>query len=63
MLFRETGDRVFSQPGLITFVFGAVLWVIILAFRPGIDPRAAQERLVARVAQLRRLLQTGWPRT
>jgi|SRR6266699_6564444 hypothetical protein len=40
---RDAGDRAFSQLGLITFVFGAVLWVIILAFRLSIDPWAAQE--------------------
>ena len=40
---RDAGDRAFSQLGLIAFVFGAVLWVIILAFRLGIDPWAAQQ--------------------
>jgi hypothetical protein len=34
---------VFSQVGLVTFTFGAVLWVINLAFRLSIDPWAAQE--------------------
>jgi len=42
-LLRDAGDRTFSQLGLIAFAFGAVLWVIILAFRLSIDPWAAQE--------------------
>lgn len=42
-LLRDAGDRTFSQVGLIAFVFGAVLWVINLAFRLSIDPWAAQE--------------------
>jgi hypothetical protein len=42
-LLRDAGDRTFSQPGLIAFAFGAVLWVISLAFRLSIDPWAAQE--------------------
>ncbi len=42
-LLRDTGDRAFSQLGLIAFLFGAVLWVISLAFRLSIDPWAAQE--------------------
>lgn len=42
-LFRDAGDRAFSQLGLVAFVFGAVLWVINLAFRLSIDPWAAQE--------------------
>ncbi len=50
MLFRDAGDRAFSQLGLVAFVFGAVLWVIILAFRLSIDPWAAQE--TARTAVL-----------
>lgn len=43
ILLRDTGDRAFSQLGLVAFVFGAVLWVINLAFRLSIDPWAAQE--------------------
>lgn len=42
-LFREAGDRAFSPVGLVAFAFGAVLWVINLAFRLSIDPWAAQE--------------------
>jgi hypothetical protein len=42
-LLRDAGDQVFSQVGLIAFAFGAVLWVITLAFRLSIDPWAAQE--------------------
>jgi hypothetical protein len=42
-LLRDAGDRTFSRLGLITFVFGAVLWVIMLAFRLGLDPWAAQQ--------------------
>jgi hypothetical protein len=42
-LLRDAGDRTFSQLGLIAFAFGAVLWVISLAFRLSIDPWAAQE--------------------
>ncbi len=42
-LFRNAGDRTFSQLGLIAYAFGAVLWVISLAFRLSIDPWAAQE--------------------
>ena len=49
-LLRDAGDRTFSQVGLIAFVFGAVLWVISLAFRLSIDPWAAQE--TARTAVL-----------
>jgi hypothetical protein len=49
-LLRDAGDRTFSPLGLIAFVFGAVLWVIILAFRLSIDPWAAQE--TARTAVL-----------
>ena len=49
-LLRDAGDRTFSPLGLIAFVFGAVLWVIILAFRLSIDPWAAQE--TARTAAL-----------
>ena len=42
-LLQDAGDRTFSQLGLIAFAFGAVLWVIHLAFRLSIDPWAAQE--------------------
>ena len=42
-LFWDAGDRAFSPLGLIAFAFGAVLWVIHLAFRLRIDPWAAQE--------------------
>ncbi len=42
-LLRDAGDRTFSHLGLIAFVFGAVLWVICLAFRLSIDPWVAQE--------------------
>ena len=42
-LFRDAGDHLFSQLGLVAFAFGAVLWVIHLAFRLQIDPGAAQE--------------------
>jgi hypothetical protein len=43
MLLRDAGDRAFSQLGLIAFAFGAVLWVIILAFRLSVVFWAAQE--------------------
>lgn len=49
-LLRDAGDRAFSMLGLIAFVFGAVLWVLIVVFRLSIDPRAAQE--MARTAVL-----------
>jgi hypothetical protein len=49
-LLRDAGDRTFSQVGLIAFLFGAVLWVINLAFRLSVDPWAAQE--TARTAVL-----------
>ncbi len=49
-LFRDAGDQVFSQLGLVAFVFGAVLWIIHLAFRLRVDPWAAQE--TARTAVL-----------
>ncbi len=49
-LFWDSGDRAFSPLGLIAFAFGAVLWVIHLAFRLRIDPWAAQE--TARTAVL-----------
>jgi hypothetical protein len=42
-LLRDAGDQVFSQVGLVAFTFGAVLWVITLAFRLSIDPWACQE--------------------
>lgn len=42
-LLREAGDRIFSQLGLILFVFGATLWFLQLAFWLSIDPWAAQE--------------------
>jgi hypothetical protein len=42
LLLWDAGDRMFSQLGLIAFAFGAVLWVINLAFRLSIDPWAAQ---------------------
>ena len=42
-LLRDAGDRIFSQLGLVAFLFGAVLWVINLAFRLSINPWAAQE--------------------
>ncbi len=42
-LLRDAGDWAFSQLGLITFAFGVVLWVIIVAFRQSIDPWSAQE--------------------
>ncbi len=43
MLLRDARDWAFSQLGLVAFVFGAVLWVIHLAFRLSIDPWVAQE--------------------
>ena len=43
MLLRGAGDQVFSSLGLMALVFGAVLWVIHLAFRLSIDFWAAQE--------------------
>lgn len=43
MLLRGAGDRSFSSLGLIALVFGAVLWVIVLAFRLSIDFWAARE--------------------
>ncbi len=49
-LFRDVGDQVFSQLGLVAFVFGAVLWIIHLAFRLRVDSWAAQE--TARTAAL-----------
>ncbi len=49
-LLRDAGERAFSQLGLVAFVFGAVLWVITLAFRLSVDPWAAQE--MARTAVL-----------
>jgi hypothetical protein len=49
-LFRDAGDQMFSQLGLVAFVFGAVLWIIHLAFRLRVDPWAAQE--TARTAAL-----------
>ena len=42
-LLRGAGDQVFSSSGLIALGFGAVLWVIQLAFRLSIDFSAAQE--------------------
>jgi hypothetical protein len=42
-LLRGAGDRIFSLLGLLAFAFGAVFWVISLAFRLSIDPWAAQE--------------------
>jgi len=42
-LLRGAGDQAFSHLGLLTLVFGAVLWVIVLAFRLSIDFWAAQE--------------------
>lgn len=42
-LLRGAGDRAFSQLGLMALGFGAVLWVIQLAFRLSIDFSAAQE--------------------
>ncbi len=42
-LLRDAGDQVFSEVGLVAFLFGAVLWVIALAFRLSIDPWAGQE--------------------
>jgi hypothetical protein len=44
-LLRDAGDRAFSLLGLIAFVFGAVLWVLIVAFRMSVDPWAAQEMI------------------
>ena len=42
-LLRGAGDRAFSSLGLIVLVVGAVLWVMVLAFRLSIDFWAAQE--------------------
>ncbi len=42
-LFQDAGEQVFSLLGLVAFVFGAVLWIIHLAFRLRVDPWAAQE--------------------
>jgi hypothetical protein len=42
MLFRDAGDRVFSPLALIAFLFGAVVFVIDIAFSLGVDPVAAQ---------------------
>ena len=49
-LLGDAGDRNFLQLGLIAFAFGAVLWVISLAFRLSIDLWAAQE--MARTAAM-----------
>ncbi|HEY6408814.1 MAG TPA: hypothetical protein VIY29_15240, partial [Ktedonobacteraceae bacterium] len=43
ILLRDAGDRMFSQLGLVAFVFGAVLLVIHMAFGLRVDPWAAQE--------------------
>ena len=43
MLLRGAGDQAFSSLGLIALVVGAVLWVIVLAFRLSIDFSAAEE--------------------
>jgi hypothetical protein len=42
-LLWDAGDPAFSQLGLVAFVFGAMLWIIHLAFRLRIDSWAAQE--------------------
>lgn len=42
-LLREAGERIFSQLGLILFVFGATLWFLQLTCWLSIDPWAAQE--------------------
>jgi hypothetical protein len=42
-LLQDAGDSAFSLLSLVAFAFGAVLWVICLAFRLSIDPWAAQE--------------------
>jgi hypothetical protein len=47
---RDAGDRVFSSLGLLTFVLGAVLWIIYGAFSLSIDLWAAQE--MARTAAI-----------
>ncbi len=47
---RDAGDRAFSSLGLLAFVFGAVLWIIDVAFRLSIDLWAAQE--MARTAAM-----------
>jgi len=42
-LLQGSGGGMLASLGLFTFAFGAVLWVIILAFRLGVDPWVAQE--------------------
>lgn len=40
---REFGDRLFSELGLIGFLFGSVFWIINLAFRLTVTVSAADE--------------------
>jgi len=40
---RESGDRLFGELGLVSFLFGSVFWIISLAFRLTVTVSAAQE--------------------
>ncbi len=40
---RGAGDRLLSELGLLAYVFGALLWIISLAFRLTLEVWAAQE--------------------
>ena len=40
---RGAGDRLLSELGLVAYVFGALLWIISLAFRLTVEVWAAQE--------------------
>ncbi len=42
-VLRGAGDRLLSELGLLAYVFGAVLWIISLAFRLTLEVWAAQE--------------------
>ncbi len=42
-VLRGAGDRLLSELGLLAYVFGAVLWIISMAFRLTLEVWAAQE--------------------
>ena len=42
-VLRGAGDRLLSELGLLAYVFGALLWIISLAFRLTLEVWAAQE--------------------
>jgi len=45
IVLYSAGDRILSSLGLISFLFGSILWIISLAFRLTVTVLAAQETM------------------